>query len=824
MSFYGSVYYQMIDTFYKVVVKNSGLTSPAFHTASAGDLSTQAIGRKGVFGLDTGNKWLSFSKDIAADGTSVYKIWHNKPDPKGSAQPAYGFELVATESTATPEQQKAATHLNYGDILQTYETKFDEAGHIIGAEPKLYRFPRAEVNALVDTLDGLMGRPTEGKTLYKDIEDPKSTMDKIFPIIEENYDDIKRLEKYVGDWSKIANYGEWEIWLPTIVEVIGDLDNLYGGTMTTSNFRNLVEIIGNIANLDKEMADKEGDTTSLTEAIIKLKELLQSRFNEADRGIQSLMGITNRLDGDIGTRGEAGTIYTEIQGLKKRDTELTQTIEDLTSTHTNDIASLTATHNQDISDLTADIDDLTAAHDKDIDDLTQAYKDGDDAVKQTMTAITDGLGGRLNTLENTTIPSITSRIDTHEKAWVGTEEALKQVDSELNNALEQTNQDVTNLNKKVGTVPENSNVMQELNNARSDLDAQLKSIDESLGEQPGKESAFTLIANNATNIQTNSQAIIDINAIIGEVPTGFDTLVKEIETLQNNLGSPEKEQSAFELIAEIQSDIGTISDGNTVSGLINTNTQSINTLNQSVLTISGDISAHNNRLLAIENIKSENRLQALEGIDAENRITTLEGINAENRITTLEGIDADTRLKALENLNINSELSDINTKLEDLEEADIETSKQISSINETLQSLNAETRLSDLEKNVVTTEQLSETLNQYATFDHVEKHIQEDFVVLKEMYYETDNKVSGIGAALDEINVNLASLGDSTQFITDDDPEGQTVLSKIFDQLNKLNEEIVALKDDVAAIKTAMNDLHSDNAPFPIGPEDVTTE
>jgi hypothetical protein len=103
MSFYGSVYYQMIDTFYKVVVKNSGLTSPAFHNASAGDISTQAIGRKGVFGLDTGNKWLSFSKDVAADGTSVYKIWHNKPDSKSGGSPAYGLQLIATESTATPE-------------------------------------------------------------------------------------------------------------------------------------------------------------------------------------------------------------------------------------------------------------------------------------------------------------------------------------------------------------------------------------------------------------------------------------------------------------------------------------------------------------------------------------------------------------------------------------------------------------------------------------------------------------------------------------------------------------------------------------------------
>ena len=64
MSFYGSVYYQLIDTFYKVVLRNKGIENTEFLNSEKNPaewLESQAVGRKGVFGFDTGNRWINLN-------------------------------------------------------------------------------------------------------------------------------------------------------------------------------------------------------------------------------------------------------------------------------------------------------------------------------------------------------------------------------------------------------------------------------------------------------------------------------------------------------------------------------------------------------------------------------------------------------------------------------------------------------------------------------------------------------------------------------------------------------------------------------------------
>ena len=46
MSFYGSVYYQLVDTYYKIVAKNSTARNFGPVEYPTEDLETQAIGRK----------------------------------------------------------------------------------------------------------------------------------------------------------------------------------------------------------------------------------------------------------------------------------------------------------------------------------------------------------------------------------------------------------------------------------------------------------------------------------------------------------------------------------------------------------------------------------------------------------------------------------------------------------------------------------------------------------------------------------------------------------------------------------------------------------
>ena len=87
MSFYGSVYYQLIDTFYKIIVKNSGNKNYTFNdnlinpseTPTKDIIESPAVGRKGVFSLDSGNYWINFSKNDEANESAPYTIWHSAP-------------------------------------------------------------------------------------------------------------------------------------------------------------------------------------------------------------------------------------------------------------------------------------------------------------------------------------------------------------------------------------------------------------------------------------------------------------------------------------------------------------------------------------------------------------------------------------------------------------------------------------------------------------------------------------------------------------------------------------------------------------------------
>jgi hypothetical protein len=61
MSFYGSTYFQLIDTFYKILVKNKGGVAVSNPTVT--EWASQASGRKGVLEFGTGNRWIYATQD-----------------------------------------------------------------------------------------------------------------------------------------------------------------------------------------------------------------------------------------------------------------------------------------------------------------------------------------------------------------------------------------------------------------------------------------------------------------------------------------------------------------------------------------------------------------------------------------------------------------------------------------------------------------------------------------------------------------------------------------------------------------------------------------
>jgi hypothetical protein len=154
MSFYGSVYYQLIDTFYKVAIRNKGYKNYGF--LSTEDLfeenESPAIGRKGIFSLDSGNYWINFSKnENNTKEAAPYKIWHSPAHNDSKTMKRVSswdivtdnYESVLDENTNieielinknTNEDVLNSDHyvqLQEHDMLKLYESNYDEAGHII---------------------------------------------------------------------------------------------------------------------------------------------------------------------------------------------------------------------------------------------------------------------------------------------------------------------------------------------------------------------------------------------------------------------------------------------------------------------------------------------------------------------------------------------------------------------------------------------------------------------------------------------------------------------------------------------------------------------
>ena len=114
MSFYGSIYYQLVDAIYKIIVKNKGQNTITFPAEDiiADEEVYRAPGRQGIFSLDAGNRWLLFTKDNfkmddkgeyvlddngekipVEDNENPFTIWHNAPDVENCA-PIHGLKKV----------------------------------------------------------------------------------------------------------------------------------------------------------------------------------------------------------------------------------------------------------------------------------------------------------------------------------------------------------------------------------------------------------------------------------------------------------------------------------------------------------------------------------------------------------------------------------------------------------------------------------------------------------------------------------------------------------------------------------------------------------
>lgn len=607
MSFYGSVYYQLIDTFHKIVLTNNGKDFKAFATNENmdKDLTQQAIGRKGVITLDTGNRWINFSqaeKDNPNDPDNkiiYYKIWHGEPD-KDAINENNGFKLLDLTSEeiakrVVKEGDDNVIVLADADKFETHEAIFDDAGHIVSTERKVYKLPKAEVNDKVEKLETLVGTPqiTVDEVLI-DLQLPEvleKRPENVHTFIESNTKDINLLQTYVGDWSEQNKQPD----VYSISEVIGNINTLLGENYLYSlNFRSLSDIIGLVKELNAIEFNSisldgqpiSGAPENIIDGIVKLKNTIDTLNSEVDKnkdiaedanlGLTALIG--KPIDAQIDIYDHLKTIY-GVEDGKVSDSltslaNRTKAIEDDLDWQQND------TVNTEIINL----QNRAGALENRATELESRTTSAESRCDLLETRATN-LESRATTLENRAgvieeeARTLKGRVDTHYEQQNAQNATFQQTDAELR-------KDLTSLSDSIGEVPEDSTVIKEIN-----------TINSIIGDLPeGQTTLINYISSIEENLNTTIGEVSTDSSVMNELNTKAKTLQDNIDVVAADLGKKIGEATAFEEISALAAKVGNVTGEKSLFDLISENTSliatqgtTLGTQGSSIATLTGDV-------------------------------------------------------------------------------------------------------------------------------------------------------------------------------------------------------------------------------------------
>ena len=242
MSFYGSVYYQVINNFYKAIANNTGKNKKVFLNSDnfANNAAFEAIGRKGTLDFDTGNKWINLEKG----SNQALNIYHAPASINSNNKTIIGFKKI--EESEDQPNERDIIKLEPGDLIRTNIANYDEAGHVAGTTEQVYEMPLGESERIA-ALEKVVGNVVNGEAV--DIDDlilpeiDDENKENLLGYVEDNTKNVNTLNSYVGNWATTmdgwVNRGYSTDFKPSVSEVIGDLDTLFknGVSATTNNYK-----------------------------------------------------------------------------------------------------------------------------------------------------------------------------------------------------------------------------------------------------------------------------------------------------------------------------------------------------------------------------------------------------------------------------------------------------------------------------------------------------------------------------------------------------------------------------------------------------------
>lgn len=291
MSFYGSIYYQLVDAFNRLWFRNQGKDGVTFPKVEdlvnqnppegvpADTFEYHSPGRQGVIHMKTGNRWITFTQD--PDDHS-FKLWHMNADSEDAVQ-GHGFCYIPNMYYGIAVDKETAQEAIDRILLETAD-RFEAEGRVFELVPdtrvvlksaveedneyEIYKYDPdleasfkwvREVDATPDlftvlspddcfvttegfTVDKAGHVIPSGRHIYKmpksdvqeEIDELKSRMTKNEEHDGEQDDDIDLLEEYVGEWDKFRGYvtDTGKVWRPSLSMAVGDMCDLIAGVKT----------------------------------------------------------------------------------------------------------------------------------------------------------------------------------------------------------------------------------------------------------------------------------------------------------------------------------------------------------------------------------------------------------------------------------------------------------------------------------------------------------------------------------------------------------------------------------------------------------------
>lgn len=510
MSFYGSVYYQLVDTFYKVITKNASTGASFPETLDTGDQEIQALGRKGILKLANGNKWINFTHN---DTDNSFVIWHGKPDDSVTT------ELAGYKYYGDTKPNGEIINLEAGDYFSTFTSKYDEAGHLVPdtLTVQYYKMPKSEVQDDLTRLDALVGAPAFAGTKDEEgnwIEAPKESTG-LFAItdaqneqIASNEERIVLLEDVYGndrassasiffDQSSALDFTEEDPYtLKNFPAAFGSIDAIRAGYFGSySTERTVSDAILDAKRLIAEVDEKA--TSAITNTNYQEKRLDDYEKNTdatlaaLGKLIEGNTGSITSLDGRLDVvEPKLTTAENDIVALKAKDVELGGLITSLTGTVDTKVAELTGLINARVT--------------------TETYEAKMSALDQKDSNLEAAIGDVKDTYATkVSLQEAIEALGVTDTALSGEIENLKKADGTINEAIGGLDGRVSANEGSIGTIQTS---IQELSGAHTIINSNISGLQQQVNEKASQTDLNSL--SNTVNGKANQ---VDLEALTGTV-------------------------------------------------------------------------------------------------------------------------------------------------------------------------------------------------------------------------------------------------------------------------------------------------------------------